>query len=310
MAHLPVLVSLLVSVTLIQAQPVREGLFVEIGGIRQWVTIEGDRATAPVLLFLHGGPGNPPVGEALKTLRSLRGKFVLVIWHQRESGRTLAADPSPQPLTPELFLSDADEISAWLLSRFQTKRIFVMGHSWGGYLALRLAAQRPERIAACLVVSPMIHQQESERMTLDTLRSWAVRERPEAVAELSRIRLPLADGAALYLHRKWIAVFSSATPAAEHFVLDWSRRWLDLFREASSFDFRKSQPELDCPVYFLIGGRDLQTHFRLAEDYFRMLNAPEKEWIGFPRSGHSPHRSEPRRFLEEVGRVAERWPVN
>ena len=32
--------------------------YVRIGGIKQWVTIKGDSCDNPVVLFIHGGPGN------------------------------------------------------------------------------------------------------------------------------------------------------------------------------------------------------------------------------------------------------------
>jgi len=37
---------------------IEEAGFVRIGGIDQWVQIRGDDRANPVLLFLHGGPGN------------------------------------------------------------------------------------------------------------------------------------------------------------------------------------------------------------------------------------------------------------
>ena len=39
--------------------PIQEEAFVRIGGIDQWITIRGDDRANPVLLLVHGGPGDP-----------------------------------------------------------------------------------------------------------------------------------------------------------------------------------------------------------------------------------------------------------
>jgi len=39
---------------------------VKIGGIQQWIEIKSEKDDNPVLLFLHGGPGNSAMGYAHK----------------------------------------------------------------------------------------------------------------------------------------------------------------------------------------------------------------------------------------------------
>src|SRR5687768_12328382 len=49
------------------ARAIHEERFLTIGGIEQWVTIHGEDCANPVVLFLHGGPGNTlsPYAQAI-----------------------------------------------------------------------------------------------------------------------------------------------------------------------------------------------------------------------------------------------------
>ena len=42
------------------AKAINEEMFVPIGGIEQWITIKGSDSANPVILVLHGGPGDAP----------------------------------------------------------------------------------------------------------------------------------------------------------------------------------------------------------------------------------------------------------
>jgi len=77
---------------------VKEEMFVRIGGIDQWITIKGDDRNNPVLLFLHGGPGDAlsPFADAM--FAGWEKDFTLVQWDQRGAGRTYGkSDPSIEP---------------------------------------------------------------------------------------------------------------------------------------------------------------------------------------------------------------------
>lgn len=270
---------------------------VEIGGIRQWITYQGENSQAPVLLFLHGGPGNSVMSYADRFTEELKRHFIVVHWDQRESGQTAKLNPSPQALTVALFVHDAIAVIQFLSSKFSQDKIYLVGHSWGGYLGLRVAVERPDLLKGYFAMSPMINQLESERLSLTAMKEKASTDNNnEAMTELSRIEVPFKNGEQLYYHRKWLSKLMDSTTPTRAKVEEWAITWLTLFNEGSQTNFNESAPELKCPVYFLIGSNDFQTHFSLAESYYRHVVCQEKKLYWFTDSAHNPHLTESVKF--------------
>ena len=71
------------------AQGIDEASYVPIGGIEQWVTIRGEDRSNPVLLFLHGGPGDVTNPWSFAFFAPWEKYFTVVQWDQRGAGRTL-----------------------------------------------------------------------------------------------------------------------------------------------------------------------------------------------------------------------------
>jgi hypothetical protein len=57
-----------------------EGQFVTIGGIEQWITIRGWDRDNPVLLFLHGGPGDVTNPWTFALSAPWEKRFTVVQW--------------------------------------------------------------------------------------------------------------------------------------------------------------------------------------------------------------------------------------
>jgi len=66
-----------------------EAQHVAIGGIEQWVTIRGWDRDNPVLLFLHGGPGDVTSHWTFGLFAPWEKQFTVVQWDQRGAGKTL-----------------------------------------------------------------------------------------------------------------------------------------------------------------------------------------------------------------------------
>jgi pimeloyl-ACP methyl ester carboxylesterase len=65
------------------AKGIDEASYVSIGSIEQWVTIRGQDRRNPVLLFLHGGPGDVTNPWSFAMFAPWEANFTVVQWDQR-----------------------------------------------------------------------------------------------------------------------------------------------------------------------------------------------------------------------------------
>jgi pimeloyl-ACP methyl ester carboxylesterase len=274
---------------------------VVIGGIKQWISIKGEDEKNPVLLFLHGGPGNSVMGYDEKFTKNLQRHYLVIQWDQREVERTAKLNRSDKPLTVLLIENDAVEMINYLRKRFSQKKIYLAGHSWGGFLGLKLASDYPDLLEAYFAISPMIWQNESERFSLEWAKKRAEKRGNQIEQEeLNAVVIPFKTANDVFRHRKWVMKEMGSKPASKEFVDHWAATWLALFQEASQVNFLESSPEIKCPIYFFIGTRDFITYFKLADDYYKMVKAEKKNLFWFTDSGHSPNLTESKKFQEIV----------
>ena len=108
-----------------------EGLFVDINGIEQWITIRGRDRRNPVLLLLHGGPGFP-MSFMAPAFASWERDFTLVQWDQPGGGATWSKNAASGhgPMNVERFVADGIAVTEWVRNRLHTQKVVLMGSSW------------------------------------------------------------------------------------------------------------------------------------------------------------------------------------
>src|SRR5689334_13007637 len=95
---------------------------VELGGYPQWLLIRGQDVSRPLLLFLHGGPGESNMWLAHYTMKELEKYFVCVNWDQRGTGKSFRPGPNPESMTIDQFVQDTIALIELLLARFGQKK--------------------------------------------------------------------------------------------------------------------------------------------------------------------------------------------
>ena len=109
--------------------------------------LAGRRAgSGPPVLLLHGGPG---LGfDYLRDLADELAEENDVAWYQQRGQAPSAAEG---PFTVAADVGDARRV----LDALGWQRAYVVGHSWGGHLALHVAEAMPERLLGVLAVDPL-----------------------------------------------------------------------------------------------------------------------------------------------------------
>jgi pimeloyl-ACP methyl ester carboxylesterase len=144
--------------------PVNEEMFVRIGAIDQWITIKGDDRNNPVVLFLHGGPGDALSPFADSMFQGWEKDFTLVQWDQRGAGRTYGkSGPSIEPtMTIERMSQDGIEVAEFLAKHLDKKKIITEGASWGSILGIYMAHARPDLFYAYVGRAQIVNWRKNE----------------------------------------------------------------------------------------------------------------------------------------------------
>ena len=131
------------------------------------------------IIVLHGGPDFDQQ-YLLPELDRLAESFRLVYYDQRGRGRS-ADGVEPGDVTIESEIEDLDRVRR----HFGFEVVAVLGHSWGGLLAMEYAARRPERVSHLILLNTAPASAEdvlSFREQLRHLRPPGDVERMEAIA--------------------------------------------------------------------------------------------------------------------------------
>lgn len=119
------------------SQPYQELFWVTNKGSQMPVWITGNKESAFIVLFIHGGPGQSQIAVTgiytLNPAGNLSDNFLLAMWDQRYAGYSINPDPIDwSTVNVEQYAEDCAKVTDQLKIRFPGKKIIVVGHSWGG----------------------------------------------------------------------------------------------------------------------------------------------------------------------------------
>jgi pimeloyl-ACP methyl ester carboxylesterase len=299
-------------------EPVNESMFVPIGGIEQWITIKGDDRDNPVILFLHGGPGDAlsPFADAL--FGGWEKDFTLVQWDQRGAGRTFGKNgPSTDPpMTVERMVQDGVEVATYLTKHLGKKKIILMGGSWGSILGIHMAHTRPDLFYAYVGWAQLVNWWKNDSASYARVLALAqAAGDQQAIAALTSIGAPPWNAVAKWpVFHKWerayqakrvteppaletiSPAYASAAERAQYDAADdfsFEQLWgMTLSGPLTKVDLPALGTTFAIPIFVIQGHEDLTAVPELAKAYFDSIKAPRKHFYLVPGTGHEPSATE------------------
>lgn len=312
---------------------VKEEMFGRIGGIDQWITLKGDDHNNPVVLFLHGGPGDAWSPFADSMFRGWEKDFTLVQWDQRGAGRTYGkSGPSiKSTMTIKRMVDDGIEVAEFLTRHLNKKKIIVVGCSWGSILGIYMAHTRPDLFHAYVGLAQMVNWRKNLSASYARLFEMASDSGDQqAITALTTIGPPPWHSLSKWpVFRKWERAYQAkrvtAPPAPEVLSPAYaSPQERAQYEAADDFSFMHfwgltlSGPFTDVdlpalgmnfavPIFILQGQEDLTALPELAKAYFDSIKAPSKQFYLVPGTGHGLSATELDMALKVL--VEQVWPL-
>ncbi|NJN53262.1 MAG: alpha/beta hydrolase [Anaerolineae bacterium] len=298
--------------------------YVTIGGIPQWVTVKGNDCSNPVVLMVHGGPGNPSSLYSDSQYIGWEDDFILVHWDQRGSGKTFEANQEIGEVTEEmlnatelsidLLVKDGLEVANLISRKLKKERIVLTGTSWGSVIAVKMAARSPEKFYFYVGVSQLVNYDRNLADSYHSVLSIAKEKGDQAaVSQLEEIgEPPWTNPRNFGVMRRIISTYENAASDALPELKRGSEydtyEARTAYATGEEFSFVKfvglqgdgmaqtieldvNHTEFEIPIIFIQGESDLLTMPHITLAYFDAISAPEKEYVLVERSAHNPTKN-------------------
>ncbi|MBD8068820.1 alpha/beta fold hydrolase [Bacillus sp. PS06] len=296
--------------------------YVDIDGHKNGLFIESTNVENPVLLFVHGGPGFPEYSIIKKSGLAWADDFTVCYWEQRGSGMSYDSKTQGE-LTLERLISDTLFITNYLKKKYNKKKIYLCGHSWGTLLGSIVVSRSPQDFHAFISIGQFGRHFESNKDTYDFLLETAINQGDKKAEKdirsvtfdqdfyksqgyrriLGRYLNTYGGGMKRTGYSNWQAIKDIFT--CNHYT--WKERFNvpkgsffnydSLAETMAKADASLMAPRFDVPVFIMHGVFDYQTSYNEAKRFYEKIEAPLKKFYTFENSAHSPFLEEQEKFI-------------
>ncbi|MCM1038847.1 MAG: alpha/beta hydrolase [Ruminococcus sp.] len=304
--------------------------YVQINGIEHYFLHYNVQMDAPLLLFLHGGPGQSEAMLPYLVEEYEDRNYNIVYYDQRGAGKTYLRNKKARPDT-ELLKKDLLEVVLYLKKIYQKEKIGILGHSWGSVLGSMFALEHPEHTLCYIGCGQVVNLMENERTGFARLKAAVtasgnkshmrrlkkIGEYPgtggfdrKAFRQMGQVRsLQGKYHLAVDMDKNMIKIFMRSPVMGITDILPFITGMIvnmQVMGELMAFDLRKKGSDYRVPVYYVLGENDQQTPVELGTAYFEEITAPDKKLYLIKDAGHVMMLDNIRDYRAAVCEIVER----
>lgn len=308
---------------------INKKLKVEINGFPQKIHLWGEKESNPIILFVHGGPGNPFRHRIRKNLLALTDSYIIAAYDQRGAGGSYKK-MDPKDLKPRDYVFDIIEWAKWLTLRFHQKQVYLVGESWGSFIGSLALLMQPSLFKGYIGYGQVVDMKASLAIQYEmTLEEATKKNDSKTLAKLKEIGAPV-DGKFLvkngeglfyplmyktlekeslpsfvereikpFYHSIEYSIFDKINWSKGKYLLDQAMPYWET-QLPSLYGFHDYDLVYKMPYYVFQGEDDFITPYCQLPKYLDDIVAPKKELVPFKGCGHTCAFDDPKKFMEEL----------
>ena len=283
-----------------------------LGGYEQKVLIEGKHKAAPILLFLHGGPGAPiPFSVGCRGLfPEMTDRMIAVYWDQLGSGiNDYVIDDT---FSVDNYVSMTLDLVRALKNDFPDNPINLFGVSWGSILAAKTAQKIPDEINRVVTYGQVLKELSYNEEVFENLEKSnmpakkrkrlqsMVAEQTHTLSDLKCIMkwinkytegYQCKSGGKTPLGKILLGLMTSPDYSLKNFkaiVINGTMKNKSLLTEVMNVDISDTLHHIKNPYLVLQGSTDIVTSTRMIKSFVTSGENNNLKYNQIEDSGHMP----------------------
>ena len=257
------------------------------------------------IVMLSGGPGNNALQLESVALK-LSENYSIILLEQRGTGISIPTQFDSTTITLKTSISDIN----LLLAHLKIPKTILLGHSWGGSLAMIYASQFPKKVKSLVLIAPGYFSLgwQCARLSTDNMLSKLGKQEEEQFLDLtnkSRLNtIAETERKELAKLRRLPYIFnkSKIDSLMPLFNVQRNDRMFNIMVTDAmkyNFDMQKDLQKIESPIHLICGRQDFLAYIT----YELKMARPNIYLYWVDKSGHFPMHEQSEKFYSLLDKI-------